>query len=126
MSTLPDKIEDVIVSIREKLDMLLGKATDPIVNPDSPEFDVNAVIKPLMNAIVTPLTSAIAPLTTIAGKVPVLSDLGGITASVSKESQPKALTKEEILAKVPDPPEMPASLTKELIKIGDNILAICI
>ena len=35
------------------------------------------------------------------------------------------MTKEEILAKVPDPPEMPASLSKELVKIGDNILAIC-
>ena len=35
------------------------------------------------------------------------------------------MTKKEILAKVPDPPEMPASLNKELAKIGDNINAIC-
>lgn len=125
LSTLPEKIEETIVSIREKLDMLLGKSIDSVTNPDSPEFDINAVVKPLMNAVVTPLTAAIAPLTVVAGKIPGISDLGSITSTVSKESQPKVMTKEEILAKVPDPPEMPASLSKELVKIGDNILAIC-
>ena len=125
LSTLPEKIEETIVSIREKLDTLLGKSIDSTTNPDSPEFDINAVVKPLMNAVVTPLTTAIAPLTVVAGKIPGLSDLGSITNTVSKESQPKVMTKKEILAKVPDPPEMPASLNKELAKISDNINAIC-
>ena len=125
LSTLPEKIEETIVSIREKLDTLLGKSIDSTTNPDSPEFDINAVVKSLMNAVVTPLTTAIAPLTVVAGKIPGLSDLGSITNTISKESQPKVMTKKEILAKVPDPPEMPASLNKELAKIGDNINAIC-
>ena len=79
LSTLPEKIEETIVSIREKLDTLLGKSIDTATNPDSPEFDINAVVKPLMNAVVTPLTTAIAPLTVVAGKIPGLSDLGSIT-----------------------------------------------
>ena len=86
MSTLPEKIEETIVSIREKLDTLLGKSIDSTTNPDSPEFDINAVVKPLMNTVVTPLTTAIAPLTVVAGKIPGLSDLGSITNTVSKES----------------------------------------
>jgi len=39
LSTIPDKIEEVCVDIRKKLDMLLGKVELPTSDPNSFEFD---------------------------------------------------------------------------------------
>ena len=126
LSTIPDKIEDICIDIRKKLDILLGKVELPTTDPDSFEFDVKAVIAPLQSAIVTPLMTIFQPLAVVAGKIPILGDLAGIFTTVTNESQPKVLTKEDIKKMIPSVPELPTSLLKEVGKIQTNIISLCI
>lgn len=126
LSTIPDKIEEVCIDIRKKLDMLLGKVDVPTADPDSFEFDADSIIKPLQAAIVKPFMTVMQPLSLVAGKLPIIGDLGSIFTTVSNESKPKVITKEEIEALVPSVPEMPAALLKELGKIQSNVFSLCI
>ena len=54
--------------------MLMGKQISPILDPESHEFDPEAVVGGIRTAL-TPLISLTSPLIPLIGKVPVLGDL---------------------------------------------------
>ena len=126
LSTIPDKIEEVCVDIRKKLDMLLGKVELPTSDPNSFEFDAQTIIKPLQAAIVNPLMTVLQPLSLVAGKLPIISDLASIFTAIGNQSTTRMLSKEELKKLIPSIPEMPSALFNEIGKIQMNIVSLCI
>lgn len=124
IAEIPIKIEDKIQEIKDMLDGLLGKYLSPIMNPDSPDFNLDAVLAKI-EGLLTPLTSAIAPLEAVAGPVPILGDLAGILSLLSSSSGGGKLSKEDLKKLIPVRPALPSNILDNAKGILDNIVTMC-
>lgn len=106
------------------LDTLLGKILSPLLNPDLPDFDINALIG-IIKSFLNPVISATMPLTAILGKIPILGDLIGLLGMLRGGSGSSTLTKEELLKRFPEKPEVPPKLKEKVNGIIGDITQFC-
>ena len=104
--------------------MLLGKIISPALNPDLPEFDIDALIG-IIKSFLNPVISSTMPLTAIIGKIPVLGDLAGILGTLSGGSGSSTLTKEELKKKFPQKPEVPPKLKEKANGVISDVTQFC-
>jgi len=123
IAEVPLKIEDKIQEVKDMLDKLLGKFLVKTMNPDMPEFDIDALIGKIM-AVLTPLMSVISPLEAVGGKVPVLSDLIAILSMMSTQAADKKVPKDALKKLVPNFPELPPNLLDKAKGVMDDVLAV--
>ena len=107
LANIPVKIEEKIDKAKEMLDVLLGKILSPLLNPDLPDFDVNALIG-IIKSFLNPVISTTMPLTAILGKIPILGDLIGLLNLLRKGSYKSNISLDELRKKFPKKPELPA------------------
>lgn len=124
LSELPKKIDKTIEDIKKQLDKFLGKTMPKETDPENIDFDPNKVMEPIKKAL-NPVISSISPVESVVGKVPVLGDLMGLLTTVSSQSQPSTLTKEEIKKLIPKPPEIPQSVQKSIDGLINDIISFC-
>lgn len=124
LADIPLKIDETIDSVKEKLDILLGKLVAPVFQPELPEFDINAIIG-LITSFLNPVLMSTAPLTAVVGNIPIIGDIAGLLGMMSSKSGPNKLTKEEIKKLIPKKPELDPTFVSKLTKIKDDIIAFC-
>lgn len=125
IADLPGKIEDVIKQFNETLKTLLGRVPDPSLDPDSPDFDINALIGQLTSKL-TPLMSSAAPLASVTGPIPVVGDLSKMLPVLSQSAQPTpGVSSDDVKKLVPNKPEVPPALNAQLDKLQINIMCAC-
>lgn len=124
LSNIPLKLEEVIDSVKQTLDMLLGKTLSPMMTPDLPEFNPEAIIAQI-KIFLNPVISATSPLTAILGNIPIIGELMGLLQTLASGSGQPTLTKEEIMKLVPRKPEPDPTLADKIKKIGEDILLFC-
>ena len=79
---------------------------------------------PIKKAL-NPVLAGISPVEAVVGKVPVLGDLMGMLTTVSSESKPVSLSKEDIKKLVPKPPEIPQSVKNTIDGLINDIISFC-
>ena len=99
--------------------MLLGKIMAPALNPDMPEFDVNALIG-IIKSFLNPVISSMMPLTAILGKIPILGDLIGLLGML-KGGSGGSISKEELEKMFPQKPEVPPQMIKKANSICNDV-----
>ena len=122
LAQIPFKLEDKLKEVKTTLELLMGKQISPAVDPDSHEFDPEAVVGSMKTAI-APLMSLTNPLVPLVGKVPVLGDLMKISQTLAAAGQGNAsgLSKKELAEMFPKMPDIP---TKWLMTAGQTLLTI--
>jgi len=70
--------------------------------------------------------TVLQPLSLVAGKLPIISDLASIFTAIGNQSTTRMLSKEELKKLIPSIPEMPSALFNEIGKIQMNIVSLCI
>ena len=92
---------------------MLGRTLDAAMDPDSPEFDINALIKPL-NDLTKSLTSTVSPLAAVAGPIPVVGELAPVLPQLAKQGEPTpGISKDDVKKMVPSMPEIPPAMVRQ-------------
>lgn len=123
LAEIPITIEEKIEGIKDLLDGLLGRYLGPLMNPNSPEFDLEILIAK-MKAIVEPLLASISPIESLAGKIPIIGDIASIMAVLSASSGGGKLSKEELKKLIPKKPEIPTKPLEDAKGIFYDVMAI--
>ena len=126
LAEIPLKIEDKIDEVKTILEMLMGKTIAPIVDPESHEFDPDALIGQI-KAFLNPVLQLTSPLTALTGKIPVLGDLLQILTMLQQSSSggSNTLTKEELKKMFPVLPDIPTELFLKLYKTMITVIEFC-
>ena len=126
LAEVPMKIEDEMDEVKTMLETLMGKMIAPIVDPNSHEFDPNALIGQI-KAFLNPLLQTTTPLTALTGKIPVLGDLLQILTLLQQSSSggSSTLTKEELQKMFPKLPDIPSELFLKLYSTMINTFEFC-
>lgn len=120
MANVPLKIDEVIDSLKETLDVLLGKSIAPVMNPTNIDFNPDLIISQI-KALIQPVISATNPLTAVVGNIPILGDLIGLL-SVFKSGSGQSADIEELKKQLPSPPTLDADITNKVNGVKDNIM----
>lgn len=125
LSEIPLKIEEKIDSLKETLDLLLGKIVGKVYQPEFPEFDVNKLIG-ILKTFLDPVLATTKPLTAVVGNIPIIGDIIPLLTSASGGGS--SLTKEELKKFIEQykKPEIPSDLMTKVNKIYDDIMVFCI
>jgi hypothetical protein len=123
IAEVPITIEEKIEGIKDSLDKLLGRYLDPLMNPNSPEFDLELLIAK-MKAIVDPLLASISPIESLAGKIPIIGEITSIMSILSASSGGGKLSKEELKKLIPKKPEIPTKVLEDAKGILYAIMSI--
>lgn len=75
------------------LDELLGRKLDKLIDPDSPDFDLDVLLERIQ-ALIDPLLASVGPIESVGGSIPILGDLAGMFSMMSQSSANRKLTKE--------------------------------
>lgn len=123
IAEIPLTIEEKIEDIKDTLDKLLGKYLDKMMNPESPEFDLDIILAKI-KGIIDPLLACIGPLEAVGSKVPILGDLTAIIGLLSSSKGGGQLSKEEIKKIIGQfKPDIGDKMKNALIAIGEDISA---
>jgi hypothetical protein len=124
LSEIPLKIEEKIDSLKSILDGLLGKISGAIFQPESPDFDINALLG-ILKSFLDPVIATTKPLTAVVGNIPIIGDIMPLLSgsagggSMSKEDLKKFIAQYK-------KPTLPPDLMEKINKIYDDILTFCI
>ena len=124
LAELPKEIDKTIEETKKKLDAFLGKTLPKEGDPNNIDFDPEKIMDPIKSAL-NPVLGAIGPVESVVGKVPVLGDLMGMLTSVSSQSSPSSISKEDIKKLVPKPPEIPKEVQNSIDGLINDIISFC-
>lgn len=123
LAQIPLSIEDKMQEIKDVLDELLGRKLDKLIDPDSPDFDLDVLLERIQ-ALIDPLLASVGPIESVGGSIPILGDLAGMFSMMSQSSANRKLTKEQIKKLLPGKPALPDKQIGVVKGIFDDVLAV--